>query len=70
MTVTKEQVLFFLQRAAKAAETKASTNPIALAQQGVTYDTRQLAEQEADKHKIEAACLRKAVVIVMEAEGF
>ena len=60
----KDQVLFWMHRAVSAARDRAEVDHPKLARQGKSYSERIKAGQEAEKHKVEHAALKKAQEIV------
>ena len=70
MTMTKEKVLFYLNRYVKLAEAAAEFDQEAAAKRGMDYGIRQQMTAAAEDAKPEAEALTKAYTIVMEAPDF
>jgi hypothetical protein len=70
MPVTKEKVLFYLNRCVKQAQTRAEFNQEAAATRGMDYATRQRMTADADEAKPEAEALEKAYTVIMEQPDF
>jgi len=70
MAMTKEKVLFYLNRCVKVAEARASFDQQAAAKRGMDYGTREKMTADAEEAKPEAEALTKAYTLVMEAPDF
>lgn len=64
MDVTKEQIVFFLSRHAKAAKSRTEFDHEAAANRGMPYEQRNSMIEAAKDGAVEAACLEKALEIV------
>jgi len=70
MAVTKEKVLFYLNRCVKQAQARAEFNQEAAAARGMDYETRKRLTADADEARPEADALERAYTIIMEQPDF
>lgn len=64
--MNKEQVVFYLNRVLKNAESRATVDHESAARAGISYEQRAIRQRQADASKQEADALRKAMEVVKE----
>jgi hypothetical protein len=68
--VTKEQVVFFLNRHAKITAEKAQLDQVGAAQAGTGYAKRIALTNEAEENTLEAEAMAKALEVVQATESW
>ena len=70
VAVSKDQVVFFLNRYVKLAQARTEFDHDAAAKRGMPYDQRRKMVEAAKEADLEAACLTRAMEIVQGYEGW